>query len=144
MLQMRYPFTTTALLRNRLEPLLDAAFGDGLMEALFTGTSFPMNVWEDQDALHVEAELPGVAMEDVEVLVEGDELTLKGRRPTTEAAEAGFHRRERGTGAFCRSVTLPVEVEADKVEAVLKNGVLSVTLPKAERIRPRKIAVQVR
>jgi len=72
----------------------------------------------------------------------GNELTIKGRRTPPASDNPTYHRQERATGEFTRVVTLPAEVNADKVEAVLKDGVLSVRLPKAEQARPRKIALR--
>jgi len=83
-----------------------------------------------------------MGMEDVEVLVNGDELTIKGQRKAAEAKEQSFHRQERVIGNFSRTVTLPFDVDAEKVQATLKDGVLRITLPKAASARPRKIEVK--
>lgn len=105
--------------------------------------SFPaINVWEDERHLFAEAELPGLKMEELEVLISGQELTIKGRRSDQPREGATFHRRERGIGEFSRSVTLPIAVDADNVQAALRDGVLVVTLPKAQEVLPRKIKVQ--
>jgi HSP20 family protein len=92
--------------------------------------------------LHAEAELPGVSMEDIEVMVVGNELTIRGQRRPRPADNVNFHRRERGTGEFSRTVTLPFDIDQNKVEAILKNGILTVVLPKAETAKPRKIKVR--
>lgn len=105
------------------------------------GTFPPVNVREDRDQLYVEAELPGLNQDDLEVLVEGDQLTLRGERKPA-ADEGRWHRQERGFGRFQRTFTLPVAVDADKVEARLEHGVLFLTLPKSEAAKPRKIAVK--
>jgi HSP20 family protein len=111
---------------------------------LFRPAAFPaVNVWEDAENFYAEAELPGVTMEDLEVNVVGDELSIKGtRKPMPEGAYT-YHRQERGTGEFTRFVTLPALVDAAKVEAVLQDGVLTVTLPKAEEAKPKRIQVKV-
>lgn len=101
-----------------------------------------MNVWEDGERLFAEAEVPGLDMHDLEILIHGHELSVKGRRKPFEAENTVYHRRERGTGEFARYLTLPVEVNADKVEAALKDGVLTIVMPKAESARARKIAVK--
>jgi len=104
---------------------------------------FPaMNAWEDDKAVYAEAELPGLAMQDIEVLVMGDELTVKGERKDTEMEGVTYHRRERGVGTFSRVLRLPVQVDADKVEATLRDGVLTVKLPKAQAALPRKIELR--
>lgn len=108
-------------------------------------TAFPpVNVWEDADAFHLEAELPGLTQEQLNVAVtHRNQVTLEGERLIDEANGKGrWHRRERGFGRFRRVLKLPAPVDADKVEAKLDNGVLLVTLPKAEEARPRRIAVK--
>ena len=105
--------------------------------------AFPaVNVWEDGERLYAEAEVPGLSMDDLEIFVVGNELTLKGHRRLPEDGRRAFHRRERGTGEFSRVITLPVEVNADKVEATLHEGVLTISLPKAETALPRKISIK--
>lgn len=102
----------------------------------------PMNVWEEGEQYFIEAELPGFSLADVEVSVVDDQATVKGRRKTTEATEgAAVLKRERRGGTFERTWTLPGEIDADRVTATLRDGVLLVTLPKAAKTLPRKIAV---
>jgi len=109
---------------------------------LHQSRGFPaVNIWEDANCLYAEAEVPGMSMDNMEVFVEGDELTLKGHRDTLDAREYTYHRRERGTGEFSRTLRLPVEIDADKVEATISSGVLTVKLPKAEAAKARKIKV---
>lgn len=92
--------------------------------------------------LRLYAELPGFAQEDVEITLERNELTLRGRR-TTEVPEGHtVHRRERGDLDFTRTFTLPCRVDADRVEATLANGVLQIVMPKASEEQPRQIAIQ--
>ncbi len=103
---------------------------------------FPaLNILEDGEHFYAEAEVPGLAMDDIEVTVEGNELTIKGERKETTEEGVSFHRRERAVGAFARTITLPVEIDVEAVSAGLKHGVLTVTLPKSAAARPRKIAV---
>ena len=127
-------------LRAEMDELFDQFFG---RQPEYAWAAFPaLNVWEDDQHLYAEAELPGMTMDDLEVYVVGNELTLKGeRKPYTEDGVT-YHRRERGVGSFSRVLRLPVEVEAEKVEAVLCNGVLTIKLPKAASARPRKIEVK--
>jgi len=126
---------------------------DRLMGGLFTPATeawpfaratraFPaINVWEGADEVYAEAELPGVKSEDLEISVVGNELTIKGHRGDHNGEGVAYHRRERGVGDFSRVIHLPVEVDADKVQAVLCDGVLTLTLPKAEAAKPKKIQV---
>ena len=106
------------------------------------GRSRPaVNLWEDGTAIYAELELPGVKSDQLELSVAGGELSIKVERPEVEQPGVTYHRRERGVGSFARVLRLPVEVDADKVEAELAGGVLKITLPKSETARPRKIAV---
>jgi len=107
---------------------------------------FPaLNLSETEDSLIVEAEIPGISSEQVEVTVHGDELQISGSRPHRQAPAEGetavWHRQERGTGSFERSLSLPVSVDSTLVEAHLANGVLRVTCPKAAAAKPQKIRV---
>jgi HSP20 family protein len=106
--------------------------------------AFPtVNVWEEGEQLHVEAELPGLDLNNLEIYVTGgNELTLKGQRQFNAPDKGAWHRRERTAGEFIRTLTLPYPVDPDKVEARLENGVLHITLAKHESARPRKIPVK--
>lgn len=102
----------------------------------------PLNVWEDADSIHVEAEVPGVKKEDLEIFVHGAQLKLRGKwLPAMEKVEV-WHRQERHNGEFSRVVELPARVDANNVEASLKDGVLHITLSKAPEYRPRRIAIE--
>ena len=129
-------------LRWEMDRLFDD-FGMGRARRPYTRpTTFPaMNVWDAGDAVCVEAEIPGVSKDNLEIVAVGKELTVKGRRPPMEG-KLTYHRQERGTGEFTRVLTLPVDVNADKVDAVLDNGVLTVRLPKAEAAKRKQITVR--
>jgi HSP20 family protein len=102
-----------------------------------------LNVWEDSDHVCLEVELPGLELKDLEIYVTGGtQLTLKGERRPAGPERGVWHRRERQFGGFARSLTLPYPVNADKVDAKLENGVLTVRLAKHESARPRKIPVK--
>lgn len=106
--------------------------------------SFPaMNIWANQDGAIVEVKLPGVNPEDIDISIEGQTVTIAGSHPQ-KAFDDGekYLRRERRFGNFSRSFELPFTIEADKVEATFKNGILSIALPQAEADKPKKIAVQ--
>jgi HSP20 family protein len=107
-------------------------------------TSFPaLNVWENADTVFIEAELPGLDPKDIEIHVTGgNQLTLKGERKPNVPENAVVHRQERGFGSFVRTLTLPFDVNADKVDARFENGVLLVKLAKHEAAKPRKIQVK--
>jgi HSP20 family protein len=105
--------------------------------------SYPaVNIWEDKDSVFVEAELPGINANELEIHVTGgDQLTLKGERKVELPEGAVSHRQERGAGSFVRVLTLPFRVDADKVEAHYENGVLLIKVAKHEAAKPRKIIV---
>jgi HSP20 family protein len=105
---------------------------------------FPaVNMWEEDDQVLVEAELPGQDLAALEIYVTGgNQLTIKGDRKVNSSEKGMWHRHERNHGAFSRTVALPFLVNADKVEARLENGVLVIKLAKHESARPRKILVK--
>lgn len=107
------------------------------------GTSrYPLvNLQEDNDNLYVEALVPGLDAKDLELSVLRNTLTLSGERREMED-KGTWHRNERGGGKFLRTVELPADVNTDKIRAECRNGVLLVTLPKAEAARPKKITVK--
>jgi HSP20 family protein len=131
---------------NRLQDELNRLFGRfdlGDSPASVTRGTYPaLNVWEDHDCLYVEAELPGLELADLEIYVHGgNQLTIKGERKQSSAKKGTWHRQERGFGRFGRLFELPSDVDADKVEASFKHGVLTIKLPKHEAARPRRIDV---
>jgi HSP20 family protein len=102
------------------------------------------DISETQDAYMVEAALPGVKPEDVNVTFENGVLTVSGEaRQQSENKERNFHRVERRYGRFQRSVTLPMAVKGDQISASMEHGVLHLVVPKAEEVKPRKITVSV-
>jgi|SRR6516164_9276102 HSP20 family protein len=130
-------------LQNEMDRLLGRwGFEGPRVRAL--APSFPLvNLWEDENAFYIEAELPGLKQDDLHIAVtDRNRLTLEGERKAEEGSQGNWHRRERGFGRFQRIFTLPVPVDADKVEAKLENGVLNLLLPKSEDAKPRRIAVK--
>jgi HSP20 family protein len=106
--------------------------------------SFPaLNLWQDESGVYAEAEVPGMDLNDLEIFVTGgNQLTIKGERYQPKLEKGTWHRQERGFGSFSRVVNLPVDVNAEKVEARLVNGVLTISMPKSEAAKPRKITVK--
>lgn len=131
-------------LQNEMNRLF-RSFDPGDVAAAATGTTYPLlNLWEDDDVLYAEAELPGMDLNDLEIYVNGsNQLSIQGERKEPPARGGTWHRQERGYGRFSRLFELPAEVDADKVAATLKNGVLNITMPKREEAKPRRISVQV-
>ena len=103
----------------------------------------PLNLWEDDNNLYVEAELPELELSDLEILVNGDnQLSIKGERKQPDQGEGMWHRQERGHGSFSRIGDLPQYVDSDKVTAEFKHGVLTITLPKRAEAKSRRIEVK--
>ena len=127
------------LVNNRLNEV-DQPYAAG--QARIAGSTYPRtNLSDTGDNLEVIAEVPGLAKEDLNVKIQGNYLEISGAR-TTDAPE-GYttHRTERGTASFSRSFTLPYDVDAGKVEATLRDGLLLMKLPKSEAAKPRQIAI---
>lgn len=99
---------------------------------------------EDNNSVIVEAEIPGMSKDDIKVNIQEDTIILKGeKKQEKEEKEANYHRIERSYGAFVRSFTLPAPVQSDKVKATYKNGILKITLPKTEEVKPKEISIDI-
>jgi HSP20 family protein len=133
------------MLMNRMLEQMDRLFGPiGFDGAARMAPPYPpLSVWGDDDHLYVEAELPGLTREDLDVAVaEGDQLTIAGVRKPCGPENGSWLRQECWYGRFSRTVTLPTAVNPDAVEARYEAGVLSLTLPKSEAAKPKRIAVK--
>ena len=128
---------------GRLADLQDEL--DRLFESPLTGWAPALDVHEDKDNFTVHMELPGLKREDIDVSLQEGALVISGERKAEEKSgrQREVHRQERFYGKFQRALTLPEPVAADKVKADYKDGVLTVTLPKTEEAKPKKIDVSV-
>lgn len=126
-----------SMLSNRIKEF-EGLFGNGE-----EGYLPALDLREDANAYHVEIELPGLRQENIDVSFSEGELTVKGSRAWEKSEGTTWHRRERGAGAFERTVSFTVPVNGEKIDASFKDGVLTVTLPKAEEAKPRKVTVKV-
>jgi HSP20 family protein len=133
------PFRELRELQERMSRLFDDRGLHGVEQG--TSTFPPLDIRHDAENVYVIAELPGIALESLDLSITGDALSIKGERKAPEVAEEKFHRRERTFGHFARLVSLPDPVDADKIRATLKDGILRVTLPKSEAAKPRQIKV---
>jgi HSP20 family protein len=127
---------------NRLSAIFDRFFHeDPFFGSLMTppAWSAPLSMWEDEHSVYVEVDAPGVTEKDIDVSVQDGSLIIRGERKSEEK-KGGYDTRT--YGQFEQRLTLPTPVDADKVEAKLANGVLSLTCPKSEAAKPRKIAVK--
>ena len=131
---------------DRMRRQMDRLLGDiagGLSTEKSAGV-FPLaNVTEGKDDYYVRAELPGVTAEDLDITITGDSLAIEGERKIPSENEgAKYHRREREAGKFSRIITLPGQIDSEKVEAKCADGILTVILPKAESAKPRQISIK--
>jgi len=119
------------------------------MERVFDNYSsdrnYPLvNVWANEKSALITAELPGLTKDDIELNVLENTITLSGERKTDVIPEdAKYHRQERSYGSFTRTIRVPYKIDVDKVEAVFANGVIKITLPRAEEDIPKKIKVEI-
>ena len=115
---------------------------DRLFESPLTGWAPALDVHEDKDSFSIRVELPGMRREDIEVSLQDGALVISGERKEEKVIEGTeVHRQERFYGRFSRALTLPSAVAGDKVKAQYKDGILTVTLPKAEEAKPKAITV---
>ncbi len=136
------PFHELAAITNRLNRTLEGPYASTTEEA-FGSWAPPVDIFEKQDQLIIRAEIPGVKKEDMDVRIENGVLTLHGeRKQETEAKEANSYRMERVYGSFTRSFSLPTTVDASKISATYKDGVLEVSVPKAETAKPKKVEIK--
>lgn len=144
----RFPLRDLQYEMRRLQREMDELFG----RFGFRMPSWPMlavsyppvNMWEDQDYVYAEAELPGLKLTDLEISVTpNNELILKGKREQPALPEkVEWHRQERGFGAFERTIPLPAGVDPEKIDARLEHGVLTIRMAKRPEVKPRKIPVK--
>jgi HSP20 family protein len=129
-------------LRDEMDRLFTDFFPGVRSPEQSNGRGYPaLNVWDDDDHVYVEAEVPGLRQSELDVSLVGNELSLKGTREDRTPGQSTYHRRERVAASFERTLRLPVDVDGERVQASLKDGVMLVTLPKAKAAKPRKIAV---
>ncbi len=131
---------------TRWDPLRDLLALQERMERFSghegAGWTPPVDLYETTDAYVVTAELPGLSREHIEIRVHDGHLTLQGTRPKADVPCERFHRVERGHGAFFRRFALPTAVDVDRIAADLRDGVLTVTVPKTAGTGPRRIDVE--
>jgi HSP20 family protein len=136
------PFADLDNLRREMLRLLDAAGGE-LFGDVGAGVFPPMNITQDDDNFYLRAEVPGIQPSDLSISAVRNRVSLAGKREIQrEHDRVSYHRKERPEGSFNRTVTLPAEVDAERVEARYADGILTLTLPKAEEAKPRQITVR--
>jgi HSP20 family protein len=140
------PFRDLAVLQDRMNRLFNDTYGRGREDDLMNrGTWTPaVDIYEVDGTLMLKAELPDMRREDIDVSVENNTLTIRGERTLdNDIKQENFHRIERSYGSFVRQFSLPATVDAGKIAAEYKNGVLTLKLPVREEAKPRTINVEV-
>lgn len=134
-----------AALRSDLDSLLQLPSwaGSSRQSQLFNGWTPALDLYQSTDNIVAVVELPGMRKEDIEISLQDGTLIISGERKEATAPESDTTRTERFTGKFRRSVTLPTRIDANKVSANYKDGVLTVTLPKAEEAKPKQIQINL-
>jgi HSP20 family protein len=137
------PFRDIVSLRDTMDRMLDEGFFRAPVPfAPWAEGSLAVDMYETDDSVVVKTAIPGIKAEDIDVSITGDTLTVKAAtREEEEIKRENYLRRERRFGSYCRSVTLPGGLEADKADADYNDGVLTLTIPKAEEARPKSIKV---
>jgi len=141
------PFRDLVSIQDRMNRLFEQTLSRSRGEEGVTATTWTpaVDIYETADTIVMKAELPGVTREDIHIQINGSTLTLKGeRRFARDVQEESYLRIERAYGSFHRSFALPATVQQENVRAVLRDGVLELTLPKAEDSKPKRISVDVR
>ena len=133
-----HPFDALFHLQRALDDYADSSWLGSEGRAAYP----PINIFRKGEDYVVVAELPGVAKADIALHVKNNTLRLAGTKRPDYPEGASVHRRERGTGQFDRTVTLPINVDADRVKAEFNDGILAIYLPRAEADKPRTIAIQ--
>lgn len=133
-------------MRDAMDRFFDESFSRPIIPALWDTASVPtMDLYQTEDSVVVKMGLPGVKPDDIQISVTNGVLGIRGEvKEEKEEKEKTYHLRERRYGSFSRSVTLPSNVSVDKSEAEFENGVLTLTLPKAEEAKAKTISVKVR
>ena len=132
-------------LQREMNRMFDSTYLNRFFNQPLNSHDFPaMNVWTKADSGQViTAEIPGMNIDDLDIKVAGETLTISGSRPSPEENDdIKYHRQERGYGSFTRTIQLPFPIDVDKVEANYEKGVLKIWLPRAESDKPRKITVK--
>jgi HSP20 family protein len=140
----RYPRTNLWREMDQLQHEMNHLFDPSTQSRQFSTPAYPaINLWTTEEGQVIGAEMPGVHLQDIDISLTADALSLSGtRQPDEVARDAQYHRQERNYGSFSRTIQLPFMVDTNKVEANFRNGVLTIWLPRAEADKPKTIAIQ--
>jgi len=140
------PFRELRTMQEQMNRMLDMAwnseFGEELKEGVWQP---PVDIYEDEHSVIIKAEIPEVDQKDIDVRIEDNTLTIKGeRKHSSDIRKENYYRVERCFGQFQRSFSLPQSIDRDNIEATCDRGVLTITLPKKEDVKPKQITVEVK
>lgn len=140
------PFRELRTMQDQMNRMLDMAwnreFGEELKEGVWQP---PVDIYEDEQSVVIKAEVPDVDQKDIEVRIENNTLTLKGeRKHSSEIKKENYYRVERYFGQFQRSFSLPQSINQEKVQATCEKGILTITLPKRDEVKPKQISVEIK
>ena len=139
---IRWNPSQVAAAREPLFRLFDTFFNEGGEDLASRTWTPPVDIQETDDSYRIQAELPGMTKDDIEITLENNVLRLSGERKfEKDTKKENYHRIERTYGSFTRSFALPTQVGSDKVQAKFENGVLTIVVPKAEQAKPRRISI---
>lgn len=141
------PFRDLISIQDRMNKLFEQTLSRSRVEEGIAATTWTpaVDIYETPETVVMKAELPGVSREDIEIEIRDNTLTLKGeRRFARDVHEENYLRIERAYGSFQRSFTLPTTIQQEEIHAIMRDGVLELTLPKAEEAKPKKIAIDLR
>lgn len=129
---------------DQLQREMNRLFDSSSRGRVVSAPSYPaINIWTNDEGMLISAEMPAVQPDDINIDVNADALSISGdRKPDEVAKEAIFHRRERSYGSFSRTIQLPFMVDTNKVEASFRNGILMISMPRAEADKPKKITIK--
>jgi HSP20 family protein len=135
------PFEELSRMRRQMDRIMEA-FMEPRAQGVRSGVFPAFNLTEDDNHFYLRAELPGVRAEDLDVQATARNINIVGERKLDlEDTTARYHRREREGGRFSRALAMPKEIDADRVEARMQNGILTLKVPKAESVKPRRITI---
>jgi HSP20 family protein len=142
-MEWRSPFGELERMRQEMDRLTQGMLLRGIQRPRLAGVFPLINLTEDKDNFFLRAELPGIEPDKLDISATSNSVTISGERRIQDQSEGTrYHRREREGGRFSRVVSLPDQVDAEKIEANCNDGVIEITIPKAEKSKPRQISIK--
>lgn len=138
------PFREMITLRSAMDRMFEDSITRRYQDVAGTGEEYlPLDIYQTENDLVIKAALPGVKPDEVDISLTGDVLTIRGEhKESTDMKDENYARKEIRYGKFGRAITIPMQIQNDKVEASFENGILTLVLPKAEAIKPKQIKIK--